>query len=247
MPVYMKKIILIASVILLLIPNLQAQDGKVTKHRYKPELQHRFVHFGYTIGLNTTDFSIRNSDSFYSSSIDTVYSIEAVQTPGFFIGGISNFHLGRYFDLRILFNLTFAQRNLIYQITNRNEDGTTSFETKEMKISSTFTEFPILLKYKSQRINNYRFYLISGLNFKLDLAAKRKIPEIEMPKIRLNQPDLYFEFGLGMDLYTKFFKFSPEIKFGSGFMNVLANDNTEFSGAIGYLKSQVFMLSFHFE
>jgi hypothetical protein len=209
----------------------------------------RPLHFGFTIGLNSADFIVRNSDNFFDiSEIGKVFGVEAEQSVGFHLGPISNFRINDNLDLRILFDLTFSQRNLNYYIlTDVVENGVPQFENYTMKLTSTFIEFPVLLKYKSQRINNYRIYVVGGLNPKVDLAAKKKIPEIEQPKIRIKQPDLFYELGLGIDLYTTYFKFSPEIKFGTGFKNMLNQDGTEYSSSIKYLKSTMFMLSFHFE
>ena len=206
------------------------------------------LHFGFTIGLNTSDFYIRNSDTFFDTTvIKQVYGIENAQAPGFHLGPISDFRIGKYFDFRFLLNLTFTQRDLSYVLLKENQDGQEYFTSHTMKLSSTFIEFPLLIKYKSERINNYRVYVIGGVKPVLDLASKKKIPEEEMPMIRLKQPDLYGEFGVGLDIYLPYFKFSPELKMGVGLDNVAVPDNTEFTGALKYLKSKIFMISFHFE
>ena len=208
----------------------------------------RKLHFGFTVGLNTSDFYIRNSDTFFDTSIiKQVYGIENAQAPGFHLGPISNFRIGKYFDFRVLLDLTFTQRDLSYVLLKENQDGQEYFTSHTMKLSSTFIEFPLLIKYKSERINNYRVYVIGGIKPVLDLASKKKIPEEEMPMIRLKQPDLYGEFGAGIDFYLPYFKFSPELKMGVGLDNVAVEDDTEFTGALKYLKSKIFMLSFHFE
>jgi len=222
-----------------------SQQSKVQNLRLYDQKR---LHFGFTVGINTSDFYIRNSDTFFDTAvISEVYSIENKQQPGFHLGPISNLRLGKFFDLRLLINLTFTQRDLHYTLLKQNSDGENYFVNHTMVLSSTFLEFPLLLKYKSERINNYRVYVIGGVNPKMDLAAKKKIPEDKMPMIRLSQPDIYAEFGAGIDFYLPYFKFSPELKMGVGFNNVLVEDNTQYSGAMKYLKSKVFMLSFHFE
>lgn len=241
----MRKNILIIFTVLLTFNSAFSQKQKVQNLRLYDQKQ---LHFGFTIGLNTSDFYIRNSDTFFDTAfIKEVYSIENKQQPGFHLGPISNLRLGKYFDLRFLINLTFTQRDLYYTILKENSEGEPYFDTHTMAISSTFLEFPLLLKYKSKRINNYRFYVIGGLNPKMDLAAKKKIPEDKMPMIKLSQPDLYGEFGMGLDIYLPYFKLSPELKMGVGMNNMLVEDGTEYTGAIKYLKSKIFMLSFHFE
>jgi len=217
------------------VPNLKMYD-------------HKRFHFGFTVGINTSDFYIRNSDNFFDTAqIKQVYNIENYQQPGFHLGPISNLRLGKYFDLRLLMNLTFTQRDMHYLVLRENQDGEQYFDTHIMKISSTFFQLPLLLKYKQERINNYRFYVIGGVDPTLDLAAKKKIPEDKMPMIRLAQPDVYAEIGVGIDFYLPYFKFSPEIKFGVGFNNIAVADNTEYTQAMKYIRSKIVMLSFHFE
>ncbi len=242
----MKKLSIFIIISFCITINLNAQEEKVQNLR---RYDSKPFHFGFTVGFNSADFSIRNSDNFFDvAEIGQIYGVENSPSVGFHIGPISNFRLGEYFDLRILFDLSFAQRDLnYYMYMGTEENGDPLFNDYKMKLSSTFIEFPVLLKYKSQRINNYRFYLITGVNTKMDLAAKKKIPEIEMPKIRIKQPNVYAEIGLGLDFYTTFFKFSPEIKFSTGMFNMLSQDETEFSNSINYLKSNMIMLSFHFE
>jgi len=206
------------------------------------------LHFGFTIGLNTSDFYIRNSDTFFDTAvIKEIYSIENSQAPGFHLGPISNLRLGKHLDLRLLINLSFTQRDLQYLRLREDQNGVEYFSSHTMKLSSTFLEFPLLLKFKSKRIQNYRVYLIGGVNPRIDLAAKKKIPEEFMPMIRLYQPDIYGEFGSGIDFYLPYFKFSTELKMGVGLGNMAVPDNTEFTGAMKYLKSKIFLLSFHFE
>ncbi len=242
----MKKTAIIILILLSGFVSVFAQKwNKVQNRRF---LDQKKIHFGFTVGINTSDFYIRNSDTFFDTAvIKEVYSIENGQNPGFHLGPISNVRLGKYFDIRLLINLSFTQRNLEYIRLRENQNGDEYFSTHTMKLSSTFLEFPLLLKYKSKRINNYRMYLIGGISPRLDLAAKKKIPEELQPMIRLQQPDIYGEFGSGIDFYLPYFKFSTEIKMGVGINNMAVPDNSEFTGAMKYLRSKIFMISFHFE
>ncbi len=242
----MKKYIVTLFLFLFFYNALSAQKfDKVRNLRFYDQKK---IHFGFTVGLNTSDFYIRNSDNFFDTTqIKEVYGIENYQQPGFHLGPISNLRLGKYFDLRLLLNLTFIQRDLHYTVLKENQYGEEYFDTHVMKLSSTFLSMPLLLKYKAERLNNYRWYVIAGIDPTLDLAAKKKIPEEAMPMIRLEQPDVYGEIGAGIDFYLPYFKFSPELKMGIGLNNMAVPDNTEYTGAMKYLKSKIFMLSFHFE
>jgi hypothetical protein len=213
-----------------------------------PDYEHKILHFGFTVGTNIMNFGIVKDDDFFSQTkFNQVYSIENQTIPGFHLGPISNLHLGEYFDLRLLINLSFGQRNLKYSIVQDTNALNPVLTNHTMKLASTFLEFPLLIKYKAQRLNNFKPYLIGGLNPKLDLAAQKKIKEEEMPKIRLNRMDWAWEIGFGIDFYLPYFKFSPEIKYSCGLNNMIVRDNSQFTSSIKRMNSNVWMLSFHFE
>ena len=95
---------------------------------------------------------------------------------------------------------------------------------EQQKLESSFLEFPLLLKYKGDRLNNVRPYLIGGLNFRYDLAAKKEYDADKPVYMRLKRPDLYYEAGGGLDFYLKFFKFSVELKMSNGIRDILINE-----------------------
>ncbi len=226
--------------------NISSAQRKVVKNlRYYDEKK---LHFGFTVGLNYMDFAIHQNEQFLNS--DSVYSIENAITPGFNLGPIVSYTLGDYFDARALVILTFGQRDLIYK---RLEDTTVTVNSRDdipehtMKIESTFIEMPLLMKYKSKRINNYRPYLIGGGVIKYDLAAQKKIKEDEGDKIRLNPIDYYYQIGFGIDFYLPYFKLSTELSYSVGLTNIVNYDNTAYTRTIDRMNSKVIMLSFHFE
>lgn len=190
------------------------------------------------------DFGIHQSDDFFD--VDSVYSIENTISPGFQLGPIVNFRIFQYLDVRALVLLSFGERNLHYKIAGDTARGQQPFYMLDMKIESTFLEFPILLKYKGQRTNNFRPYLIGGICPKYDLAAQKKVPDDKI-KIRLNEMDYYYEIGFGMDFYLNYIKFSTEIKYSAGLTNVTKYDGTQYTTSIDRMRSRMLMLSFHFE
>ncbi|NJO91816.1 MAG: PorT family protein [Chloroflexia bacterium] len=163
------------------------------------------------------------------------------------LGPVSNLRLGEYWDLRFLINLSFGQRNLNYLIVEDTTVANPVLTKHKMKIASTYLEFPLLLKYKAMRINNYRPYLIAGINPKVDLAAQKKIKQEEMPKIRLNNLDVAWEVGAGIDFYLPYFKFSTELKYSGGIRNMVVPDGTQFTSAIKKMNSNIWTISLHFE
>jgi hypothetical protein len=213
-----------------------------------PDFENRLLHFGFTVGVNSMNFGISKDDNFFSQTkFNQIYSIECQTIPGFFLGPVTDLHMGEYFDLRLLINISFGQRNLKYLMIEDTTSLNPTLTSHTMQLSSTYFEFPLLIKYKSKRLNNFRPYLIAGINPKIDLAAQKKIKEAEMPKIRLKRFDLAWEAGFGIDFYLPYFKFSPELKYSCGIKDMVARDGTQFTSSIKKLNSNVWMFSLHFE
>lgn len=206
-----------------------------------PKLDNQLAHFGYSLGLNTMDFTIRPSAVFFNS-FDTVMAVEVSRFVGFNINMIANLRLMEYLDVRFLPGLIFGQRNLEYKYIKNGE-----YRCHNMMIESTFLDFPIYLKYRSARINNWRPFIIAGESVRIDLAAQRKINPEDRPKIRLKPIDAYYEVGVGADFFLEYFMFGIELKSSWGLFNVVAYDDSQFSDYFKKLNSHMFIVSFHFE
>ena len=108
-------------------------------------------------------------------------------------------------------------------------------------------DFPVYIKYKSERYNNFRAYVIGGFKYSLDIASQDKIDDEGKEIVKLKRDDLMGEIGFGIDFYLQYFKFSPQIKISYGILNLLSEDNTVYTRSINHLKTNGWMLSFTFE
>ncbi len=201
------------------------------------------IHFGFTVGLNTLDFALYPSKSaFHSDSIPN----STLLHPGFNINVVSSLRLNKHMNLRFLPGISFGQRTIHYYDQNTGE-----VIGDNQKVESSFLEFPLLVKYKSKRLNNFRPYLIAGFNYRLDLAAKKDYDLEKQNYVRLKRSDLYTEVGFGIDFFLLYFKFSAELKYSIGSRNILINDPVPgyeyYVDTIDKLKARMWILSFHFE
>ncbi len=233
------------SLILFLIFSTFATFAQVAEVKNNPEYDEKPVHFGYTLGLNFMDFSIgrktiNNKDS-------SLYADVGQLIPGFQVGMISDYRLGEYFNLRFLPSFNFGQRNLVYTVIKGNKK---TFNYVE-KIESSMLDFPVSIKYKAKRINNYRPYLIAGGSFRYDLASKTKFDETLTDYVLLKKYDVYYEFGFGIDYYLPYFKLSTELKLSEGLLDVLNHTpyvgQEQYVNSIVKLNSRIIMFSVHFE
>jgi hypothetical protein len=202
----------------------------------------KLFHFGFSLGFNTMDFRITPSQNYLAA--DSLYPEVSLLNPGINIQIITDLHPANHWDIRFLPGVSFGQRNIRYYKNN-------VLINDQQRLESSFIEFPLLLKYKGDRLNNVRPYVVSGLNFRYDLAAKKEYDEEKPVYVRLKKPDLYYEVGAGLDFYLVYFKFSVELKMSNGLFDVLvdepASGHTEYRNAIDKMKSQMWIIAFHFE
>ncbi len=226
-------------IVLLTIPSLV----NAQKHK-KPQNLARYdfkkIHFGFSLGINALNFNINKNDNFLDN--DSLLSMLSQDQKGFNLGIVSNLRLGKYTDLRFIPTLVFGERILNYQFTVQNNE---SLKTK--RIESTLIDFPISLKYKSERYNNFRTYVMCGVKYSLDIASQSTIDDEGQELVKLNNHDIMIEGGFGIDFYLQYFKFSPQIKISHGIINILSKDKTVYTQTINNLKTSGWMLSFTFE
>lgn len=236
-----KKTILI--ILSLLLFSAVYSQKKTTKNLAK--FDHRFMHFGFLIGGNSSDFVVLRHPPTVSGS-DSLTILEPENGSGFNLGIVSSMHFGDYLSLRFTPNLAFTSRNLEY--TFQTYKG----EKKYIKtIESTIINFPLNFKYKSARVNNFSAYVIFGAAYTLDLASNAGVENISTNPndviVKLKRDDVMGQIGFGTDFYLEYFKFGIELKMSYGVRDLLDHDNTQFSTPIDKLRSKIFLLSFTFE
>jgi hypothetical protein len=206
-----------------------------------PKYDKQRVHFGFTLGLNSSNFRVLKVSDFKNQ--DSIYSVEPQAVMGLNLGIVSNLRLGEHWDLRFIPALSFAQRNLEYTFYYPGTSG--DFITKN--IESTYLEFPLDLKFKSKRINNYRVYVLAGGRYSIDMVSQAKVLNKDKDIVKLEKHDYGYEVGVGFDFYMTYFKFSPEIKMFNGLNNLLVPEDTPFAKPLDALRSKIFLISFTFE
>lgn len=181
-----------------------------------PNYDDRWLHYGFIIGLHTSGFRLRYDDIFTSPAMDSVHSIVTPSNFGFSLGFIVNFRLAQYLDFRILPKVSFYENRLEYNYTN----GAAS---RIIPVENTIVDFPLMLKFKSQRRVNNRMYVVGGITPSIEATGKKSDVE-DNDRLFLRNTNLSIEIGIGTDIYYELFKFSPEIRYSFGFRNLLGNE-----------------------
>jgi len=236
----MKNIALFFLFFLFITASIETANAQriIVKNQEKYDKQ--WIHFGFLLGTNKTNFKVSRAENLLQN--DSVLFLSADGQTGFDLGIISNLRLAENFDLRFTPMLAFSQRNMNYNMTLKVAGS----NKVAKKIESTFIQFPLLLKFKSNRVNNYRFYVLGGAKYMIDLVSQAAVENDEQ-LVKLKKYDYGYEIGFGMDLYLPLFKFAPEIKMYQGIPNILANDNAVYTTSLSGLKTRIWSISFTFE
>lgn len=227
-----------AFLFLLLLAGLSIQAQRLPKNQ--PKYDQKPIHFGFSIGFNFFDFHIQEIEDL--AALEGYYSMRSEVTPGYTIRIISNLRLADYWDLRFTPGFAATERTLYFDVIEPISE-----ERQEVirKIESSYIEMPLELKWKSERIENYRLYVLGGAKYNIDLASKQDVDDDRVFKIKRN--DLSYEFGFGVDIYFEFFKFSPQIKASWGFADLMVRDGTFYVEGIESLQTRALLLNFTFE
>ena len=227
------------SLLSLLSSNVNAQVGNLGK------FDSRLLHYGIQVGLTMSKFDLEfSSDEALRQELQGTTSYYA---PGFHIAVIGDLRLSKWFNLRLLPGMTLITRDVTYSW----EPGyLASHRLAELSrnVESVYGDFPIELKFRSIRYNNFRPYITAGVSYGFDFASLRKNRNrTDESIIRLEPSDFRYSMGLGFDVFLRYVKFAIDLKATFGFPNLKVEDPDIYIRAFDYLNSRTVMLSFTFE
>jgi hypothetical protein len=194
---------------------VEAQTKNQWVKRNNPHYDQKKLTYGFLIGLHTTTYQIKYSGLFVTPEFDTLYAVEPSWSPGFSLGFIMNYKLADLLDLRLTPKVAFYEHRLLYRYTDDQANH-------EELVETTMVEFPLLLKFKSERRENLRMYMIGGVKPAIEASGKKELKNVTSA-LEVTGGNLSLDVGFGLDIYYPLFKFSPEIRFSRGMVNVLDN------------------------
>jgi hypothetical protein len=176
---------------------------------------------------------------------DSVLYVNPTNTGGFGVSGMFTFRVANHLEFRFAFpEFIFASNSLSYHISYPPA-GEQTLATKQ--IQSLLLGFPAQVKFLSDRINNFRVYMLGGVNYQYDLASNSSARKAQN-LVKLTPADFSVEAGLGFQFFFPVFILSPELKFSEGIKNVHSRDpNLQYSNVIDKLKTRMVVFSLIFE
>jgi hypothetical protein len=214
----------------------------------RPEADDKQFHFGIFIGVNRSHFSFTHHPQFLNQPVmDSIAGIESINSSGINLAWLVNLRLGEHFDLRTYpLDLVFTEKAFEYSLRKpETAAGETPVTIK--KVQGITLALPLQIKFTSDRIGNFKVYMMAGGKIEYDLAANagaKKAGDL----IKLKAFDYGVESSLGFHAYFPYFTLTPELKIGWGLANLHARDeNLKFSNVIDKINSRTLTFSLTFE
>ena len=177
---------------------------------------------------------------------DSLNSIGSPGSAGFALGFLARYSITDNLEIRSTPSLVFADRVVNYQY--RSQDLA---QDNAIVVSTTQAEFPLELKLKSNRIGNFRAYVLGGAKFAYGIGAKSKGNEADLAPLERKLKNVRnfssYVAGFGCDIYLEYFKLSPEIKLSNSFTNILSPENHPYASPLDKLYLHSIMFSLFFE
>ena len=210
------------------IINLENMDKKV-------------LSWGYFLGFNSYDFKFEYEEDLEDILVD--------RSIGFQLGLTGDLRINEHLNLRFEPGVYFTTRNLMYDESYFDGiDFNDSDLLRELK--STYVHFPLLVKFSTKRINNFRPFIVGGVSTSINLSSNEKNPDDNNAgQFRMTTNSYYYELGFGIDLYLLYFKFTPSIRGVFAFNDEIIRDrdpDSPWTGNIHSMQTRGIFINFTF-
>jgi hypothetical protein len=230
----MKKIVL-AIIFIFIINSLKAQSRD--KVIYKQNWDKQTVFWGYYLGLNMKDYKI-------TYEIPNGTFIDVTPSTGFNVGLIGDLRIHKNINLRIEPGLSSNTKQLAFtHISGGPKDSIRD-------VNATYLRIPLLLKLSTDRLYNFRPYLVGGVSFDYNFSSNQDNPDDNSnQEFRMKKNNFTYEIGVGVDFYLPYFIFSPSIRGVFAINDELVRDynpNSKWTGNIDYFGTRGIFIKFAF-
>ena len=249
---YMKRLILLLVIASGVLTTTAQVDRKV---QHKPYIDLRTLHFGILVGTHLQDLELENVGPYMMTDADGNVSQQYILcdadrwNPGVTVGVLGELRLHDNFSLRFTPSMHFGAKHLTFlNMNDLDPKGKPRETTQDMK--NTYVSLPIDIKFAAPRWNNYRPYVMAGVNPMINLTGG------DQDMVRVKRFNTMLEVGLGCDFYLPFFKLIPELKFCFGLGDVLDKKHVNelrdanlkaYAGSVASAQSKMIVLTFYFE
>ncbi|WP_411893523.1 porin family protein [Winogradskyella sp. A2] len=238
----MKRIIIILG-FLLVFQDVSAQ--LFTKEKVPNNINNidqKFLTWGYFLGFNQYDFKFEYNQNLEDILVDKSF--------GFHLGLIGDMRINDYMNLRLEPGVFFTTRNIRYDESYFN--GATFTDSDLLReVKSTYVHVPLLVKFSTKRINNFKPFIVGGFSAALNLSSNQDNPDDNSAgQFRMKKGTFFYEIGFGIDLYLLYFKFTPSIRGVFALNDEIVRDadpNSPWTGNVAKMQTRGIFINFTFQ
>jgi len=198
--------------------------------------------WGYFLGFNSYDFNFDYKED--------LKDIQTTKTLGFNVGLIGNMRINEFLDLRLEPGLFITRRDLNYDPSYFNG---ISYNDSDLlrEVRSTYIHIPLLLKFSTKRLNNIKPFIVGGLSTAINLSSNQDNPDDNANgQFRTKSSMVFYELGIGIDLFFPWFKFTPSVRGIFAFNDEIIRDtdpNSPWTGNIVSMQTRGLFINFTFQ
>jgi hypothetical protein len=202
-------------------------------------------YFGLSLSAVRSRFQIEHDPSFLQQ--DSILVAEPGNAPGLSLRLVAALNLTHRFEIRFNPGLIFTDRPILYTLNPAYPGDFDQAYNIKKNVESIVTTFPLDVKFKSDRIGNFRVYMLAGGKLDYDLASSAKKRKAE-DQVRIEKLSYGIEAGMGFNFYRKSVTITPEIKISNGLNNLHdRNDKLMYSRVIDKIQSRMIIFTLHLE
>ena len=213
------------------------RELNLAEHDFKP------YYFGISLGLNQSRFHTTPHGNFLEQ--DSILTAESVQSLGFNLGLSATLRLSSHLELRANPQLYFLDRPIQYNL--KYPDRLDNAYVIQKRVESVLVSAPLQLRFLSDRIGNFRVYMMGGGKLDYDFSSNAQSRNAE-DMVKIRRYDFGIEGGIGFKFYYPSFILAPEIKFSNGFRNMHGRDpRLNYSNVIDRINSRMIVFTLNLE
>jgi len=225
-------------------------SGGLVAQKEKPKNYHKFdnrvFHFGFMLGLSSTSYSLYQNLNLYPTY--GIKSLSVEPQPGAQLGVLTTMKLGTpMIRLRFIASIAFQER-VVKQTRINMQDSILGMSFHEYRVAATTIDLPLMLQFRTLRLNNFTAYWLIGMQYSYDLQSQEDaVQSFDDPFLKMRKHDYAGQAGIGVEFFAPYFKCGIEIKYSHSFVNGFIQDYTDASLPINKLYNRSWMFSIIFE
>lgn len=237
----MKKILALLA-FLLVIHTGSAQLFTKKRVENNQSIDKNRLSWGYYLGTNLLDYKFDYKEP--------TKEIQNGKSFGFNVGLVGDLRINDYINFRLEPGLVISARDLIYHSSNFEGIANTKKTDFKREVKSTYIYVPLLLRFSTKRINNFKPFITGGFATSINLSSNEKNPEDNSSnEFRTTKTTYFYDIGFGIDFYLYWFKFTPSIRGVFALNDELIRDkdpNSPWTGNINAMKTRGIFINFTF-